>query len=261
MNTRLSNIKVSVITPTYNDEKYITQPLDSILNQTHKNLELLIVDDCSTDKTVDIIKTYNDSRIRLYQNKKNSGAAFSRNKALKEASGDYIAFLDGDDVWDLTKIEKQLTFMIVNDFGFSCTFYYVVDENNKKTGKYISGPKSISHKDFMKMDYAGCLTVMYKRTIYPTLQIPNDIYKRNDYALWLKISEKSPCYCLSECLAYYKKRTSGSISSGSKFKLIKYHKELFEKLYGFSSLKSWLLAVRNAFYFFCKKIKYEKNID
>ncbi len=255
----LENIKVSVITPTFNDEKFIARTIESILNQTHANLELLIVDDCSTDNTIKIIKEYNDHRIRLFVNDKNSGAAFSRNKAIREATGDYIAFLDGDDFWDVTKIESQLSFMVENNYLFSCTEYYIIDESNNKNGKYVTGPKIISHKKFLKMDYIGCLTSMYKRQIYPDLQIPNDIYKRNDYALWLKLSERTPCHYLYKKLAFYRKRSQGSISSGSKTKLVSYHKDLFQKLYGFSLVKAWFFALRNAIYFLLKKISYVKK--
>ena len=256
----LNNIKVSVITPTFNDEKYVLQALYSALNQTHTNLEIIIVDDCSTDNTVQIIGTIKDARIKLLKNDKNYGAAFSRNKAISLASGEYIAFLDGDDFWDITKIEKQLSFMVVNNYCFSCTEYYIVDENGKNAKKYVTGPKKITHRLLLKNSYVGCLTAMYKKDIYPDLQIPNDIYKRNDYALWLKLSEKTDCYYLFDKLAYYRKRNGDSVSSIKKVELIRFHKTMFLKLYNISQVKACLLAYRNAFYYVIKRLFFVRGV-
>ena len=112
-------VKVSIITPVFNDEKYIADTLKSILFQTHSNLEIIVVNDHSNDKSEEVIKSFNDKRIKLINNDTNMGAAFSRNVALSKATGDYIAFLDGDDIWNKTKIEKQLVFMIENNIDFS----------------------------------------------------------------------------------------------------------------------------------------------
>lgn len=254
----IKEIKVSVITPTYNCERFVSDTLKSILNQTHPNLEVLVVDDCSTDGTVDIVKSFKDSRIRLFQNNNNYGSAFSRNLALRESTGEYIAFLDGDDIWDVNKLEHQLKFMVENNHLFSCTEYYVIDEDGASTGKYLSAPQKITHRKFLKMDYAGCLTVMYKKSIASDLQIPDNILKRNDYALWLKVSEKEPCYLLKEKLAFYRKRNT-SISSGKKTKLLIYHKKMFSSLYAFSRTKSSFFAYRNAFFYFWKIIFYQRK--
>ena len=252
------DIKVSIITPAHNDERFIQQTIESVLNQTHQNFEIILVDDFSTDKTLEVVESIKDNRIKVFKNDKNYGAAYSRNRALKEATGDYIAFLDGDDLWEPNKLEKQLAFMIENNYKFSATQYSVVDEEGAKTGKYVTGPKVTSHRKFMRMDYVGCLTVMFKREICPNLEIPNNISKRNDYALWLKISEVEKCYFLFEKLACYRRRKS-SISSGKKIKLIRYHKELFQKLYGYNSFHSWCLAFRNAFYYVLKTLRYVKK--
>lgn len=252
------DIKVSVITPTYNDERFIKETLLSILNQTHSNLEILVVDDCSTDSTVEIIKSINDDRIKLFVNDKNQGAAYSRNLAISKATGEYIAFLDGDDCWESNKLEKQLEFMITNDFCFSCTFYKEIDEEGRETGFYIKAPKIITHKKLMRTNYIGCLTVMFKRSIFPDLQIPPSILKRNDYALWLKLSEREPCHTFNENLAFYRKRTE-SISSGKKNRLIKHHFNLFTTLYGFGPIVSAFYAFRNVIFFFIRRIIYRKR--
>lgn len=248
---------ISIVTPTHNCEKYISKTIESILNQTYKDFELIIIDDFSSDGTLQIINSYKDPRIKIIKNKKNMGAAYCRNKGIELSNGDYIAFLDGDDIWDPLKLEKQLKFMINNNYGFSCTNYYVMNDNIV-TKKVIS-PRRITHKKFLRTDYIGCLTVMYKKSIFPDLKIDESIMKRNDYALWLKLSEKADCYCLSEYLATYNKH-SDSISSISKAGLVKYHCELFKKLYGFNNFKANIFALRNVIYYILKEIRYVRKV-
>ena len=255
----LEDIKVSVIIPTYNDSNYILKTLFTVLNQTHHNLEVILIDDLSSDQTLELVKTkVNDKRLIVYQNKENKGVAFSRNFGISKSTGDYVAFLDGDDYWDLCKIEKQLEFMVRNNYYFSSTYYSIVDINDNKIGKYVANPKKMGHQLFLRVCFPGCLTVMYKRSIYPNLSIPNTIEKRNDYALWLKLSEKCDCYCLNEKLAFYRKRKN-SISSIKKRSLLKYHAIMFQSLYNFSKFKSWLFAFRNALYFIIKSIFYKRR--
>ena len=258
--SKINKSLVSVIVPTYNLERIVERTIRSILNQTYSNVEVLVIDDCSTDNTVKVIKSIGDERIVLLENNKQLGAAYSRNRGIANARGDYIAFLDGDDIWYETKLEEQLKFMKENDYSFSCTDYDEIDENDKSLGVYVTGPKVMKHKTFLKTNYVGCLTIMYKRDIYPDLKIPNNIYKRNDYALWLKISEKAYCYRLKKVLSSYRINNSNSLSSGKKNRLFAYHQELFQKLYGFGGFKSWFYALRNVVYYFYRRIRYVKKI-
>lgn len=250
--------KVSIITPCYNNEEHIAQTIESVLKQTHSNFELIIIDDCSTDNTTNVIKQFNDERIVLIINKENSGAAFSRNEGIKRATGDYIAFLDGDDLWMETKLEEQLKFMIDNKYDFSCTEYIEIDENNNELGAKLTGPDVITHKKYLCVDYSGCLTVMYRRDLFPDLQIPNTIKKRNDYALWIRLSERSNCYFLKKVLAKYRRRIS-STSSGRKAKLLKYHRQVFVEVCGFSKLRAFVQSYINALWYIHKKIHYTKK--
>ena len=128
---------VSIIMPSYNTAKYISKTIESVLKQTYKNWELIIVDDCSTDNFADVISNINDSRIRVYYNEKNSGAAISRNKALREAKGKWIAFLDSDDLWDEDKLRKQIDFMASNNYDFSYTKYIEIDEEDNSTSLFL----------------------------------------------------------------------------------------------------------------------------
>lgn len=250
-------MKVSIVTPTYNCEKYISNTIDSILNQTFSDFEVLIVDDCSTDGTVSLIKKYNDERIKLYVNEKNCGAAYCRNFALSKAQGEFIAFLDGDDMWLPKKLETMLKFIEQNNYDFAYSDYYESTDGLIK--KHITGPKVMTHNKFLRNCYVGCLTVVYRKSIFPDLQIPNDIMKRNDYALWLKISERCNCYNCKEILAVYNKHTT-SMSSGSKKSLIEYHYQLFTKLYGYKWFRAKFCAYRNVLFYIFKKLFFVKGV-
>ena len=252
------NDLVSVIMPAYNTEKYIKESIDSVLNQTYKNLELIIINDCSTDNTEKKINEFKDKRIKYIKNTKNSGAAISRNKALQEAKGRLIAFLDSDDIWMPEKLEKQIDFMIKNNYYFSYTKYEEIDGNSKSLNKVITGPAVINKKKMYDYCWPGCLTVMYDREKIGLIQIRN-LAKNNDYAIWLKAIEKANCYLLNENLAKYRIR-EGSISRNSKFKLIKYHYIMYKEGFNKNTISSLILTMRNLFFGIIKKIKYNKRI-
>lgn len=252
--------KVSVVCPMYNCEKFALKTVHSVLSQSYSNVELIIVDDCSKDKTVEIIRQINDERIRLLINEKNSGAAFSRNVALKVATGDYIAFLDGDDIWLPGKLEKQVSYMEENNYDFTYTDYELIDENDNRLMVFYDGPDRVNYKKFLRIDYIGTSTVIYKKDICPLLQVPSDIYKRNDDALWLTLSKYADCYRMPGIYSQYRK-SSSSISSGSKIKLFKHHMILYKKLYNFGNFKSFLYASRNVFFYILKQKKYKKRLN
>ena len=209
------NDLVSIITPSYNTAQFIAETIHCVLAQTYTNWELIIVDDCSKDNTDAVVAEFTDPRIRYLKNEKNSGAAASRNRALREAKGKWIAFLDSDDLWDATKLEKQIRFMEENDYHFSYTNYREVDDNGVSLGTVWTGPKKISKFLMYTFNYMGCLTVMYDRDYVGMIQIA-DLKKRNDYAMWVKVVQKCPAYLLNEMLATYRVRGTGSIMDRSK---------------------------------------------
>lgn len=252
------NDLVSIIMPSYNTAKFISQSIESVLSQSYTNWELIIVDDCSSDNTVEIVSSFNDERIKFFKNEKNSGAAFSRNRALREASGKYVAFLDSDDLWSENKLEKQISFMELNDFSFSYTNYERIDEDNNSLNIVCSGPNIITKKKMYRYCYPGCLTVIYKRENLEKLQI-KDIKKNNDYAMWLIICKKYNCYLLNENLASYRVRVK-SISHDKFRKKIKSHYDLFRVCEEFNPLKAICFAFRNMWFGLFKKIKYEKEL-
>ena len=250
---------VSIIMPSYNTEAFIKETIQSVLNQTYTNWELLIVDDCSSDSTIKVIEQFqDDNRIRLLQNETNQGAALSRNRALREARGRWIAFLDSDDLWYPEKLEKQIDFMERNQIFFSYTECEKVDENGKSLGIKISGPRRVTKKGMYRYCWPGCLTVMYDQEVIGTIQI-RDIRKNNDYAMWLKVCQKADCYLLPEVLASYRRRP-GSISNHGYLKLIKWHYRLFRDAEGKGALYSLYATGRNLVFGTYKKIHYVRKM-
>ena len=218
---------VSIIMPTYNCGRFIHESIDSVLSQTYRNWELLIVDDCSTDETEAIMRSYTDPRIRYMRNEQNMGAAMTRNRALREAKGRYIAFLDADDLWLPQKLERQLAFMQQNGYAFTYHDYIEIDEDSKPIGVHVSGKTHVSRWDMMSCCWPGCLSVMYDAEVIGLIQIP-DIRKNNDSAMWLQAIRKADCYLLPDTLAQYRRRT-GSITPTSVWKKIGWHYILFRE--------------------------------
>lgn len=252
------NDLVSIIMPSYNTARFIEETIDSVIAQTYTNWELIIVDDCSTDNTDDVVSKYlEDSRIRYIKNESNSGAAVSRNRALREAKGKWIAFLDSDDIWEAEKLEKQIAFMEKNNCHFSYTNYIEMDESSVPNGRSVTGPKKITKRGMYNYCWMGCLTVMYDAEVVGLIQIA-DIKKNNDYAMWLKVCQKADCYLLNETLARYRKR-SGSISSHGYMKLIKWHYKLFREAENKNPIFSLFFTAKNLFWGLVKKIKYVKR--
>lgn len=247
---------VSIIMPSYNTGAFIKKTIQSVLNQSYENWELIIVDDCSTDNTDEVVLPFlNDQRIRYIKNEKNSGAAVSRNRALREAKGKWIAFLDSDDLWLPEKLEKQVLFMKKNGYYFSYTNYEEINEDGKKTGVYVSGPKKITKSGMYNYCWPGCLTVMYDAEYVGVIQIA-DIKKNNDYAMWLQVSKKANCFLLDEYLALYRKGRTGSISTHSIRTMIRWHYKLFKNAEKQNVVASSILTFRNLLFGVYKKKKY-----
>lgn len=254
------NDLVSIIMPSYNTGSFIKETIESVLAQSYHVWELIIVDDCSTDNTDDVVNQYlADERIHYIKNDTNSGAAVSRNRALRGAKGKWIAFLDSDDLWEPDKLQKQISFMRDNGYHFSYTNYIEIDEESKANGKSVTGPKRISKHGMYNYCWMGCLTVMYDADTVGLIQIA-DIKKNNDYAMWLKVCKKANCYLLNETLARYRKR-SGSISNHGYMKLIKWHYKLYREAENKNPLSSFVLTVRNLFFGVLKKIRYVKGVS
>lgn len=250
---------VSIIMPSYNTADYIAESIQSVLEQSYTDWELIVVDDCSTDNTDEVIKPYlTDGRIKYYKNEKNSGAAVSRNHALREAKGKWIAFLDSDDLWMPDKLEKQIRYMEMNSYHFSYTNYSEINAEGQRNGVTVTGPKRVTKTGMFNYCWLGCLTVMYDAETVGLIQIA-DIKKNNDYAIWLKVCKKADCYLLNEELALYRRGRQGSISTQSIKKLIGWHYKLHKEADGQNSLVALFNTGRNLLFGFYKKKRYVKK--
>ena len=231
---------VSIVVPVYKAERFLEDTIKTVKDQTYDNWELLFVNDCTPDNSVEIIKKYQkeDKRIKLFNQEKNGGAALARNRGITESQGRYICFLDSDDLWDKEKLEKQIKFMREKDCEFSFTGYEFADENGKPNGKKVQIPKSINYKKALKNTTIWTSTVMLdmskldKETVY----MPN-VRRGQDTATWWKILKTIKCaYGLNEILAFYR-RTNDSLSS-NKIKALKRTWHLYRKVEKLNIFKS-----------------------
>ena len=251
---------VSIITPSWNCGRFVEETIQSILAQTYTNWELLFQDDGSTDNTREIVARYaDDPRIKYACNPKNSGAAITRNNALLRAKGRWIAFLDSDDLWFSEKLERQLAFMVENNYAFTYHEYTEISESGEQLNVYVSGKKRVNKFDMYACCWPGCLTVMYDAVKIGIVQI-KDIKKNNDTAMWLKVVKKTPCYLFKENLALYRRRAV-SITPKPLYKRIFAHYPLFHiaEDMNFVHAVFWVLmnVIGNAY----KKVFYVRKIS
>ena len=184
---------VSVIMPVYNCEKYLREAIESVLSQTYKNIELVIVNDGSTDSSKEIILSFTDSRIRFFENERNSGIVFTRNKGLDEANGEFVATLDSDDIALPERIEKQTVFLTTNpEYGMCGTFYYAIDSYGKfiKEIRYPTNYRDIA--TFMILGNCFCnSTVMIRATLAKELRYREKYDIVEDYEMWWRITKRA----------------------------------------------------------------------
>jgi teichuronic acid biosynthesis glycosyltransferase TuaG len=206
---------VTIIMPAFNVCNFVSKSILSIIDQTFIDWELIVVDDCSTDSTASIVSSFlADERIKLITNTKNLGGADSRNAAIAEATGRYIAFLDSDDLWGSDKLRKQIEFMKEKEIGFSFTGYSTMTEQDAIIDK-IEVPFRINFNKLLKHNYIGCLTAVYDTKPFGKIYMPL-VRKRQDFALWLELLKRFDyAYGLNENLGYYRIR-EGSLSSSKK---------------------------------------------
>ena len=252
---------VSIIMPSWNTGKFISGSIQSVIDQTYNNWELIIGDDCATDNTEEVVAPYlSDSRIKYLHNDKNCGAALTRNKAMRAAQGEWIAFLDSDDLWTPDKLEKQIKYMIEHNYVLSYTGYEKIDEDDKPLGIYVSGPNVVNKKKIYRYDYIGQLTMMYSAKHFGLIQI-KDINKNNDYAIRLQLFKQKEieAHLLNENLAKYRVRKN-SISHDKLKKKLKSHYDLFRHCDEKPVAGALWYACWNMWFGLQKKIMYENNI-
>jgi teichuronic acid biosynthesis glycosyltransferase TuaG len=196
---------VSVITPAYNASAFIAECIQSVQAQTHSNWEHVIVDDCSSDDTRAIVERFqaSDPKVRLIPNQSNLGVAETRNRAIAEAGGQFVAFLDSDDLWLPEKLERQLAFMKATGAALSFTAYRRITEDGTRQGEMIHVPPQVSYTDLLKNTSIGCLTVMLDR--HQTGPVKMEKIKHEDYVLWLSLLRQGlVAHGLDEDLARYR---------------------------------------------------------
>ena len=208
---------ISIVTPVYNGEKFFVDTINTVCNQTYTNWEWIIVDDKSSDKTRGVVNgAIRDNKgrlIRLIELDKNSGAAKARNVGTKEAKGEYLCFLDADDLWEPTKLEKQLKFMQEKDCAFSFTGYEFADANGRPNGKVVAIPEKISYKQALRNTTISTITVMFDLRKLSSEYIMMPDVLNEDTATWWRILRKTGfAYGLNEPLSYYR-RTNSTRSS------------------------------------------------
>ena len=264
---------VSIIMLSHGDPTYVEETVRSVLAQTYQNWELLFV----TESDNEALNMFSDLRTEDIRIQKDSGRDWSkntyvksrikvsyivnedevtprRNSALRDASGKWIAFLDAGDIWESTKLEKQIAFMREHDYAFSYTQYAIIDKNSQNRGFVIGGKDKVTYQDMMKCCWPAYMTVMYDTEKIGRLTLKN-LKSNNDYALWLQACEEADCYLLNECLA--KLRTPWNIMG--KFlltKSIKWRYEVYRIEQGMNPITSCMMMIRNMCYGLVKWMKY-----
>lgn len=213
--------------PAYNCERYIEQAINSVIEQTYQTWEILVIDDGSMDNTVKVVEDLSnkDDRIRFYINEKNQGVSATRNRGISLAGGDWIAFLDSDDMWEKTKLEKQMTFAEKSDVEFLFSGSSYINEN----GDYYQGifevPEKVTYKILRTHNVISCSSVLIKKRFFKDIEMENDDM-HEDYAVWLRVLKTGVCaYSINEPLLIY--RISRNSKSGNKIKTIKMTYKVF----------------------------------
>lgn len=197
---------VSIITPVYNAERFLSDTIKSVQNQTYKNWEILLIDDCSKDNSAQIIKEFQkyDNRIKYIKLKKNSGASVSRNEGIRNAKGRFIAFVDSDDIWKPEKLEIQIKYMLKENLGFTFTSYRYMKENGELTKKIAKAPSKINYNGLLKNTIIGCSTVVIDTDIVEYFEMPL-VRRGQDTATWLQILRKEKyAYGIEQDLVNYR---------------------------------------------------------
>lgn len=249
---------VSVIMPAFNAEDFIEAAVNSVVSQKYSNWELFIIEDASPDATLsraeELAKT--DPRIKLLRNEENSGAGISRNKGIKAAQGDFIAFLDADDLWKPNKLQIQLEKMQEQNVSVCFSSYQQMNENGNSRNEIIEALPVLTYQKLLKSNYLGNLTGIYNAKKLGKIYAP-EIRKRQDWALWIEAVKKGgPAIGIQRCLAKYRVR-KGSIS-GNKFEMLQYNFNIYHKVLGFNLLKStgyMLIFLKEHFFIKPKQVK------
>jgi len=229
--------KISIVMPMFNSESTVRRSVESVIRQSFENWELIIVDDNSDDKSVNIVEGLSemDSRVKLVRSYINRGAGETRNIAVSAAEGQYIAFLDADDIWYPNKLETQLGYMQRLIIPLSASNFDIQTEAGiSKASSNV--PQIVEYQHLLKENVIGCLTAMYDTQYFGKRYFP-ELRKRQDYALWLELlRDCDSCHVIQEPLACYTRR-SGSVSS-NKLEMIAWNYRMFRQTQHFSPIRA-----------------------
>ena len=242
-NKKQKKIKVDIILPNFNSSDYIRETIKSIIGQTFKNWKLIIVDDCSDKKTKTILQKFSkNKKIKIFWLKKNKGAGFCRNLAIKKSNSPYLAFIDSDDIWKRDKLETQLRFMENNNYLFTYTNY----ETFGKRTKFIFPAKEYDFKKFVNDTSICTSTMIIKRNILKNIEFTNSKICE-DYFFKCKILRNCNAYCLDDFLTKYRVRDNSLQSSSLKnfYWIWKINKQ-YNKFNFFENLSSLILISLNS---------------
>jgi teichuronic acid biosynthesis glycosyltransferase TuaG len=245
---------VSVIVPVYNSEKYVKDAIESVINQTYKKWEMIMVNDCSTDHSKEIINQYAtmDQRIKCYDLEENSGTAVARNRAIELAEGRFLAFLDADDLWVSDKLEYQIGYMLKNGFAFTFSDYELINDNGDSLEKKIAMPESISYNEYLTNTIIQTLTVVIDRKYIKDVKMPL-LRRGQDFAAWLAVlKDDNVAHGINKGLGKYR-RTPGSLSS-NKFKAARRTWHIYRKVEKLTRIKALKCLVSYTFFAVKKRI-------
>lgn len=251
---------VSIITPVFNRQEFLDECVQSILNQSYKNWELILIDDCSTDASVKMIKNYvaSDKRIKAYFFNKNVGAGVARNKGIEISTGRFIAFLDSDDYWHKEKLNKQIEFMLERNIEFSYTYSIKLDKNDEAS-RVLLPPKNVNSFALLFNNYIKTPTAIYDTKRIGKIFMPN-FRKRQDWGLWFNILEKTKkAYCLSVPLAYF--RTSNDSLSKNKLNLLRENFNFYRIHLNKNIVVSFFLMILFLFVHLSFRVFFERKIE
>lgn len=200
----------SIIIPYYKSEKFIKKTISSIINQTYKKWEIIIIDDENSNVSFKVLNAFKNKKIRVYSNKKNIGVAKSRNIGITKAKGNLICFIDSDDYWHKNKLLEQIYQMKKNNYDISYTSYIAFEDTNTVVYRVLA-KNILNHSKLIKSNPICCSSVVIKKKILRDIKFPN-IKTKEDYALWLKLSRKNKFYPIKKNLTFHRLRKN-SLSS------------------------------------------------
>ena len=245
--------EVSIITPCYNSALFLKETTESVINQTFTDWEWLITDDCSNDNSVEIIKSTNDSRIKLIQSEENGGAGHARNLSLEKATGRFITFLDADDFWEPNFLEEMIGFMKKENAEIAYSNYARCDENLVPKIDDFKADKEVTFNNLLKTCRLSLLSSMYDSQRVGKEFFPEGS-KREDHVMWLNLLKKIPeGKPYPKTMAKY--RMHASSVSRKKTNIMKDQYLVYKDYMKFSTLKSWYYTANWAFNGFMKYSK------